>query len=199
MTRSLRIVPIGVLLISLLVIGLVMVGCGVRIETGQTNEEAVASSETRARGIRSNWARRVDNTAPGEVANLLRNYVDSTSGSLLDYGWRLEERWLEGNAGRGEAIPDNEIHEVIDSWIGRERPILKAWEDNIEYTWELIRQQAYYDERQMNAIQGVIDQYYSVYSGVMYPNGTVEDYGDWLRSLQIEMESVSQNLFRELE
>jgi len=189
----------GILAIGLLVISLGTLSCGITIKTGQTTEEAVASSETRARGIRANWARWVDNAEPKEVAYILKDYIDSTSMSLLSYGWRLEEKWREGNAGRGEAIPDSEMRKIIDAWVTRDRPILEAWEDNIEYAWELIRRQAYYGQPEMSAIKEVIDQYYGVYSGVMFPKGTVEDYSDRLRLLQSETESISQSLSQELE
>lgn len=185
--------------LSVLLVGLVVVGCGVRIETGRTQEEAVASSESRARGIRSSWARRVDRAGLEEVAYLLQEYINSTAASLMKYGWRLEEKWQEGNTGRGEAILDTEMRKIIEAWTSGERPVLMAWEDNIEYAWGLIREKGHLDDRRLGAVREMVDQYYRVYSGIMFPSGTVDDYRNQLRTLESETESTSRMLSRELE
>lgn len=169
-------------------------GCGIKIQTGQTTEGAVDSSETKANEIRSHWARKLEHSTPKDFAYLLKMHIDSTANVLIKYGWKMAEKWHEGNTGRGEVIPDHEMRDLIESWIYSERPILKAWEDNIEYAWDLILESGLYPKRKTAAIKRLINQYYSVYSGVMYPSGTVEDYEDNLHSLRGEIESISRNL-----
>jgi len=188
-----------VIVIVFLTLGFFNSGCGIKIETGQTTEEAVASSETKARDIRSRWARKLERSAQEDIGYLLKEHIDSTAVVLMNYGWKLAEKWHEGNRGRGELIPDHEMREIIDAWTYRERPILKAWEDNIEYAWDIIRDSGLYDQHQMKTIKEFIEQYYHVFSIVMYPNGTVESYEDNLRIIKRETESLSQSLRLELE
>ncbi len=118
---------------AVLMAAALLVGCSaIKIETGQTQQEAVATSESQARRIRSEWADRLLSASPPEMVQLLVRHVDSVSARYVIYGFHVVDEWQQGNSGRGENVPDDEMRQVVDAWTKNQQPILTAWEDNLE-------------------------------------------------------------------
>jgi len=173
-------------------------GC-VKIETGQTVEEAEASSEDRAGRIRSDWAGRIQRSSPRQIGELLKMHIDSTAAKYVDYGFRITREWETGNRGRGEVIPADEMTTIVEGWNRAQKPILKADEDNMEYAWEELKAAHLFDPTTLDLFKQLVDQYYDVYSIVFYPVSTVGDYEESLHRARSATERVSTDLGRMLE
>ncbi len=76
--------------------------CGLKIETGQTVDEATESNQQRASRIRSNWAEQLRNKPPMTMAGLVKTHIDSISAMYLRYGYRIVGEWQQANGGGGE-------------------------------------------------------------------------------------------------
>ena len=178
--------------VALAVMPAVVVSCSaIKIETGQTQEEAVQSAEIRARQIRSDWANRFQQATPLEMGRLLTRHVDSVSARYVAYGFQVAAQWRDGNAGRGVNVPDREMREVVAAWTERQQPILMAYEDNLEYGLERVKETRYFGQDFLDLLAELVDQYYEVYSAVFYPSGTVEEYEETLNRVKGDMESIS--------
>jgi len=188
-----------ILPVTLVVGGLLFSCSAIKIETGQTQEEAVQSAEARAKQIRSDWAIRFQQATPLEMAQLLSRHVDSVSALYVAYGFEVAAQWREGNTGRGEIVPDREMREVVAIWIERQQPILAAYEDNLEYGLEQIKETGYFGRDLLDLLSEFADQYYKVYSAVFYPSGSVEEYEETLNRVKHETESLSIRLNTELD
>lgn len=177
---------------AVLMAAALLVGCSaIKIETGQTQQEAVATSESQARRIRSEWADRLLSASPPEMVQLLVRHVDSVSARYVIYGFHVVDEWQQGNSGRGENVPDDEMRQVVDAWTKNQQPILTAWEDNLEYALQLIKESGFFDTGFLQMLQKLADQYYRVYSTVFYPAGDVERYETALHETQREIETLS--------
>gem|GEM_PF-646749 len=186
---------------ALLLTGALLVSScsAIKIETGQTQEEAVQSAEARAKQIRSDWANRFQQATPLEMARLLSRHVDSVSAWYVAYGFDVAAQWREGNTGRGEIVPDREMREVVAVWTERQQPILVAYEDNLEYGLEQIKETGHFGQDLLDLLSEFADQYYKVYSAVFYPSGSVEEYEETLNRIKHETESLSIRLKTELD
>ncbi len=173
--------------------------CGVKFETGQTTEEAQTSSKITANKIKSDWAMLINGSSPREVGFHFKTYLDNISNNYIEYGFRLTEKWREGNDGRGEAIPANEMRSVIKSWIIRDKPILIAWEDNIDYARNRMIEDGFYSPETMSLFDYMIDQFNEVYNAVLFPNGDVDNYEDQLFVIKAETDNLSKKLEIELD
>lgn len=173
-------------------------GC-VKIETGQTIEEAEASSEDRAGRIRSDWADRIQGSSPRQMAELLKIHIDSTTARYVDYGFRIGREWETGNRGRGEVIPADEMTTIVEGWNRAQKPIMTADEDNMEYAWAELKATRHFDPTSLDLFKQLVDKYYEVYSVVFYPAGTVGDYEESLYRVRLATERVSIELGRILE
>lgn len=187
-------------LLVTLVVGALLFSCSsIKIETGQTREEAVESAETQAKQIRADWANRFERATPPDMARLLRRHIDSITARYIAYGFEVAAQWREGNAGRGEEVPDTEMREVVAVWTQTQEPILTAHEDNLEYGLERINETGYFDQKTLDLLQQLADHYYKVYSAVFYPSGTVEGYEATLDKMKHETESLGAQLKVELD
>jgi len=162
-------------IVSVLIILLLVSGC-IKIETGGTAEEKKQSSESKASQIRSEWAFKLQQASPSEKARLFIDFFDNVIGIYLKFGNDMVKQWKEGEQGRQQEIPDTEMRKRIDSWIKTQKPILKAYDDNIEYGFENIKQTGYFNEDFLALLKQVVDQYYNVYTDVFFPQGKVSDY-----------------------
>jgi len=174
-----------------------LAGC-ISIETGQTPEEAVASSEARAGHIRSQWANRLNSATPREMADMLLDHVRDVTDRYLAYGADVASRWREGSSGRGQDISASEMREFVAAWIEAEKPLLTAWEENLEYGLERIVESGFYDETSRNLFQRLVDSYYDVYSVVFFPSSTAVDYESKLYRVKFERDRAIEDLENEV-
>lgn len=165
-----------------------------KIETGATPEQEVAASETRAREARSTWARNFNSATELGKADLLKRHIDTSAARFLYIGDQFAREWRKGNEGRGQTIPASEFRDVIDNSIAKDRALLTAWEDNMEYAWEWVRDSSSFDDYTINLFSEMVDHYYEVYSRAFYPQEDVETYVDQMNRAEIRMEDLSRDL-----
>ena len=184
----------------LIVVANAVSGC-IKIETGATVEEATESNEVRAKQIRSQWADRLSriNSDKGK-AIILKEHIDSVSAVYIRYGWNVAGEWRKGNTGRGQVIEASEMRLVVDAWVKTQRPILMAYEDNMEYGIRLVRDSKSSEPlppETYSLLDSLGKQYYNTYSAVFYPNHSVEDYEEELLKAQ-ERHRLFSEQFNEL-
>ena len=172
--------------------------CGLKIETGQTVDEATESNQQRAGRIRSNWAEQLRNKPPTTMAGLVKTHIDSVSAMYLRYGYQIVDQWQQGNEGRGEPVAASEMRQVVNSWVVAEKPILKAYEDNLEYGLRLVRDSRHYDQSTMDLFDQLARAYYDCHSVVFYPNRNVETYENELIDTERIIRQLSEELDRKL-
>ncbi len=172
--------------------------CGLKIETGQTVDEATESNQQRAGRIRSNWAEELRNKPPATMAGLVKTHIDSVSAMYLRYGYRIVDQWQQGNQGRGQPVDASEMRKVVNSWVVAEKPILKAYEDNLEYGLRLVRDSRHYDQNTMDLFDQLARAYYDCHSVVFYPNNNVDTYEEELIDTERRIRQLSGELDRRL-
>jgi len=186
-------------IIIFFIIAFLLASCGIKIETGQTKEEAKASSRITANKIKSDWARLIDSASPSEVGFHLKNHLDNISSKMIEYGFGLADKWREGNQGRGEPIPDSEMRTVIENWVTGDKQIINAWEDNTDYARRRLTEDGFYTLKTIDYFDEMIEQFNAVYSAVLYPVGDVDKYEDRLIYVKAETEDYSRDLKIELD
>lgn len=181
--------------LGVLVLTVVLSGCSsVRIHTGPTSETAAESSERQAGQIRASFYRQLQSASPAEKVNLLGGQIDSVSERYFEYGFDVAREWRFGNEGRGTAIPAAEMRGVVDGWISTQKPILRAWEDNIEEARRQIMESRFFPQAVHDVIDRFVDQYYSAFGVVFYPAGSVFDYENELHQARAETQRLSRAL-----
>ncbi len=174
-------------LLFLAVIAITFSGC-VKIETGATVEEATETNEVRAKQIRSQWAERLSRVnSDKDRAIAVKDYVDSVSAVYIRYGFTVADEWRKGNEGRGKEVEASEMRQVVDAWVKTQRPILMAYEDNMEYGIGLVRESKSSEPVPQSALvllDSLASQYYNTYSAVFYPNHNVQSYEEELLEAQ---------------
>ena len=162
-------------------------GC-VKIETGATVEEATESNEVRAKQIRSQWADRLSRVnGDRERATILKEHIDSVSAVYIRYGFTVADEWRKGSQGREKEVEASEMRQVVDAWVKTQKPILMAYEDNMEYGIGLIRDSKSSEPIPHEAsglLDSLLGQYYKTYSIVFYPNYNVDAYEEELLKAQ---------------
>ena len=187
-------------MVALLVIGAILAGCSaVSIETGATPEEEIATSEVRAREARSIWARNFNAASEYGKAALLRHHIDSTAARFLYVGNQFADEWEKGNQGRGQSIPAEEMREVIDNTLAKDRPMIIAWEENMEYGWEWVRDSSRFDNHTLELFSRMVDHYYDCYSVAFFPREDVSIYREELYQAEVRLQNLSRDLGVELE
>lgn len=152
------------------------VGCAnIKIESGGT-EDRTENNRDRASDIRAEFAEQLNSTTPVGQVNYLADYAEFVGGNTVDYGETMVRQWKEGEDGRSEVITGEEMRGLIDRSIASERPILKAWEDNIEYAYRVIQTDGFFTSDMIELLKQLLDAYYELNSAVMFPMGTVDDY-----------------------
>mgnify|MGYP000968223641 CR=1 FL=1 len=179
---------------------IVTAGCGsIKIETGRTAEEETIVRASEASELRRTWARSFDSAAEFDKAALLKQHIDSVSARLVYIGRQFAREWDNGNRGRGQVIPAADFQRIIENSVAKDRPILQAWEDNLEYGWEWVRDSSRFDSRVQGLFGEMVQQYYDVYNVVFYPRSDEKAYGAELDRAQDATESLSRQLARELD
>lgn len=162
----------------------------VTIETGATPDETKESSEDLASRLRGEWGVRLKNATPKQAAfHLLQHYQHVTT-LYLDYGRRVALEWQKGEEGRGGIIEDVEMREMTQTWIDSEKPILKAYDDNLEYGRAYILDKQFFQSDFKNAMTRLVDNYYKVFSFVFYPQGYRLDYEDKLEKMKYDSQEL---------
>ena len=188
-------------IILILILGIVIIissGC-VKIQTGQTADEAAQSSELRAKQIRSHWANRINSATPKEIGYLIGEHYKNINSIIYDYGNQIAQRWQEGQEGRSEKIEDVEMRKMVDLWLSGQKPILKAYEDNLEYAWEQLKLSDYFNEKFMSQLEELIEMYYRLYSKILIPQGSMEDYNYILDTVKSESDEILEEYLDELD
>lgn len=165
---------IGIIFLTCSII-IMSAGC-VKFETGQSAKEEKVSQHNRAKRIRSEFAARVQGGTKQEVARTLVQTVEAINAQYLDFGRRVGDQWQEGNKGRGQDIPAAEMITVVNAWTEKEKPILQANEDNIEYAANYLNKEFLLQGEEQQFIDSLLASYYSVYNTVFYPSGILSDY-----------------------
>jgi hypothetical protein len=175
----------------------IITGC-VKIQTGQTIDEAIESNEVRAKEIRVEWRQRLDRAAGDkERALLVKGHIDSTSAMIIRYGFKVADEWQKGNEGRGVDIEASEMRQVVNSWVGAQRPYLMAYEDNMEYGVRLVAETKKYGQfpqEAYNLFDSLAHHYYDTYSIVFYPNESVQFYEESLLEVERKHREFSDRL-----
>ena len=185
--------------LALLCCGLLLSCSAVKIETGQTHEEAVASAESEARRLRVEFAGQMQRATPPTQARIVIGHVDSTAARLSAFGFEVAREWRRGNAGRGSEVPDTEMRRVVNAWVDRQQPILSAWEDNLEYGLNGIKESRHFPAQFLELMERLADSYYELYSTVLFPSGSVDEYEDAVDRARRNVETVSRRCREELD
>ena len=172
--------------------------CGIKIETGQTVDEATESNQQRAGRIRANWAEQLRNKPPETIAGLVKTHIDSVSAMYLRYGHQIVDQWKQGNEGKGQPVEASEMRQVVDRWMAAEKPVLKAYEDNLEYGLRLVRDSRHYDQSTLDQFEQLARAYYNCHSVVFYPNDEAGAYEDKLIDTERRIHRLSEELDRRL-
>ena len=176
-----------------LLFGLINFGC-VRVKTGATDEMAMDSSERQAKDIRSRWYRTIDETSAQLRPFIYQNYMDSVLNVYLDYGYSIVNEWKIGEEGRKEKIEASEMRKVVNSWISNRKPILKAYDDNIEYGLEIITEDKVLSDKSMTVIQDMVNNYYDAYGRIFFPANDVETYERTLEKVRQKNDRINDRL-----
>ncbi|MCH7690557.1 MAG: hypothetical protein IIA17_05880, partial [candidate division Zixibacteria bacterium] len=100
--------------------------------------------------------------------------------------------------GRGQPVDASEMREVVNRWVAAEKPILKAYEDNLEYGLRLVSDSRHYDQSTMELFEQLARAYYDCHSVVFYPNHDVETYEEELIDTERKIQRLSEELDRRL-
>ncbi len=171
----------------------------IKVETGQTHDEAIASADREAKQIRAQFAERMRQSSASEKAIQLIEHVDSVAARYITFGYEVAQQWRQGNDGRGTEIPPAEMRDVVAAWTERQQPILLAWEDNLEYGLGLIKESGRLGEEALGLLDSLADAYYQLYSTVVFPSGTVDEYEVSVDRSQSGMAAVSARCRHALE
>jgi len=177
--------------------GAIVAGC-VKVKTGQTSEEVLESNKVRARQVRIQWAEQIRDASPKETAQLVKTHIDSVSAWYIRYGYKVADEWHKGNQAKGEAIDGAEMRKNVDAWIAVQKPILNAYEDNLEFGISKIKQSGEFSPETMELFDRFAEQFYTNRSTVFYPHENVEFYESALIEIQRVTESLSRQLEQEL-
>ena len=170
----------------------VVQGC-VKIETGSSPEERQASAELRAKRIRAEWADRIHNSSPAQIADMTAGLIANIAEQYLDYGNRVAGQWREAIEGRRQDVSADEMRRMVELWTKDEKPVLVANEDNIEYGVGRLKETGYLTPAGVESLDSAVSAYYELYSAVFYPAGSVTEYEDRL----FERESAIKRLLEQ--
>jgi len=183
---------------SVAALSIVMAGCGVKVQTGQTQDEAIESAERRANIMRRDWAAQLQSASPVGMASMVGTRIDSTAGTLFGFGERVLDEWRKANAGRGAQVPASEMRQIVDAWVRSQQPILEAYEDNINKGMAEVQATNHFDRPTLDLLEQMVRQYDAVYSKVFFPNGSADDYQDNLMQERKQLERLSDDYHRQV-
>ncbi|MFQ5499706.1 MAG: hypothetical protein ACE5FH_08535 [Candidatus Zixiibacteriota bacterium] len=184
------------LLLPLIALLYLSSSCGsyLKIESGDSPEERVESARDRADNMRAQWANQIKRADPTRVAHLVKGHIDSVSAMFVRYGRDVSDQWREAIHGRGEEVADEEMRLMVDRWTTDQRPILDAYDDNLEFGIAELRLRRFHDEPVFDILDQMVEVYDQTFSDVFYPAGTVEQYEDKFSRHSQDMEQLSARL-----
>lgn len=170
---------------ALLMLSLLLVtGCGVKIETGQSESEARESSETRASAMRREWAERFMAAPPAGRANLMLQTFRQTAEQYFTWAEDIASRWRSAEQQNGREISAADMRLQIDTWIAQEKPVLAAIEDNLRFGRAEIERDGSFDAGFVEWLDQMDEQYNEVYNAVFLPNIDRVEYEYQISSLR---------------
>lgn len=180
-------------LVALLLLGIA--GC-VKVTTGQTEETAESQANLQAKQVKGDWYKKLSTASAAEKAKYMQDLADSVIASYLRYGDQVVSQWRQGSGGRGQAVSDAEMQTMVQRWTKPQAAIFRAYEDNLEYGLDLVVQAGRegLEPEIVTAVRDVVSNYYTVYSGVFYPAGTIEEYQANLETLRARSGQLSREL-----
>jgi uncharacterized protein YceK len=183
----------------LLTVGLVLVlmtGCSsIKIQTGPPSDaQATQSSEVKGQGMRSQWADQLSRAKPMDKMWMVREYIDSTGSLLIRVGSQISDQWSQGEIGRGQEIPADEMRAVIEASVRTDLPLLEAYDDMVDYGVNEVRHTNFFDEETMQYLLNLRAHYDKTHGEVLYPSMSRLDYEENLRTLRSEAERLSARL-----
>ena len=179
---------------SLIVCLLLVAGvCGcVKIETGYTPEEAEQSSLKAADRIRREWAHEMGQASPKQMAGMLVDYYFKVTNSYIRFGYETIDNWAENERKLGREVTDAEIQRMIDSWLATEKPVLSAYSDNIQLSYDLIVESEYFERDFLDHLVSLGDQYRTTMEIAFQPRGTLKDYEYRLEQAKYDTEEAGE-------
>ncbi|HWR83875.1 MAG TPA: hypothetical protein VN285_11290 [Candidatus Deferrimicrobium sp.] len=184
----------------LLILALLFAGCSaVRIETGPSSHDPLASAEQQAKQIRARWANDLLHATPQQMAALLISHADSSSSRLLAFGADMARQWRDGNAAGDHSIPAAEIQEAAAKSTESQRPIIEAWSDNLKFGLDRIERTRFFPQEFIDRLSGFVGEYNRVYNAVFFPTADVATYENQLLIVRRDIEAASAVIRRELE
>jgi len=188
---------VSVRFIVLLILSTIVVGCSaVKIETGQTEREAGLESNQRASQIRGEWAARINPLKARQAAIELTSYLNGICDRYFAFGDDVASRWHEASAGRAEEVGPKEMLDFVETWTAKEKPLLVAYTDNIEYAANKIKASGELAPDDDDRIDELVSIYYRVYNAVFYPNDNVDSYEQELAKSHQSLTRLTDNLLR---
>lgn len=153
-----------------------LTGCvNVTTETGSV-EQRQRSAEIRAADLRADWAAMLEQAGPAQVGLELANLTRRVANVYQEYAAQISGHWREGNEGRGTPISGSEMQQRVPNWVAGEAPVLKAYDDMVDFAYTRLRESQFFDADDTRLYEDLVANYDKLYSTVVLPQGTVEDY-----------------------
>lgn len=162
----------------------------IKIETGQTTEEATESSAEQASRMRSEWADFISRTPQSKRPEQMREIVRRAMATYQNFGRQILNLWEEGEKGRGEKVSAEEIRERLDGWLAPQQPVLKAYDDMFEYTYDQLKKEFPDNYDLLNGAKKLSKFYYNAYPAFFYPTETVDEYRYDLEAISNETDKA---------
>jgi hypothetical protein len=153
----------------------------IKIQTGETPEEKNESTQEQARQFKIRWSADFERATELKKVELLLAHLQRMENWYQQLGDTLANRWREGNTGRGEPIPADEIRKLVDNSLQPHQPMLTAWDEMIEYGVKRIGELKYFAPDVIDRIDAIVDQFYKFSSVIRYPSGEYADYDQKMR------------------
>ena len=183
-----------VLAISML---MAVAGC-VKVQTGHSAEERRESSAARASALKAEFAGRVRAADPVGKVDLLLSESRFVSDRYQDFGRQFAREWQEAEDGRGESVEAEEMKKMIGLWLDADKPILKAWDDNLEAVLQEIKLTKVFDPQLIESATKLINAQYGLSSATIFPSTTVSEYladiDDAVRAVEVQSAELEREL-----
>jgi hypothetical protein len=183
----------------LLFASLLLISCGVNIEYGQTEEEAIETSERRASQSRTGWAQQLSRTPEAQWPRAVAHLIDTTASRYVDFGRQIDNEWRQAEDGLGREVTASEMMDVIGKWTSRDQPILDAWDDNIVHGLETVKQDGKFDRVIVDLLEAQFAQFQKLSSAVLYPSSSRTDYLDRVLKETEDLKYIGRELILKLD
>ena len=180
--------------LAAVILAMVMLGC-VKVQLqSETPQRRTEVSEGQGKDFRVQFAERMRNLPPTQKFNMTRLLIDSVTVNYLRYGRNIADQWRQASDGRGQAVSDVEIQNLVSNSNKTQEPLTQAYEESIDYGIDQIKQSQGVDPSLVGELESYRDYYYKLYNGVFFPKGTRSDYENRLSDLETEGSQISKRL-----